>query len=190
VTLARLLRPQGRRGELLADLLTDFPEQLQNPAGVYLVAASATAPAPTVQRTVIESQWLPTGKNAGRIVLKFAGCDSINDAERLAHMQLMLPATERPPLDEDTFYVSDLIGSTLYDNDTPIGEVVDVEFATTPDGKTRLPDTAPLLCVHLLNTPEDTDPTLIPFVRAQLISVDTANHRIVMTIPTGLLDPN
>ena len=189
VALARLLRPQGRRGELLADLLTDFPEQLSSPAGVYLVAANAVAPPASATRTLVESQWLPTGKNAGRIVVKLAGCDSIDDAERLAHMQLMVPATERPALDADTFYVSDLIGSTLYNDETPVGEVVDVEFATTPDGKTRLPDAAPLLCVRLSGDTAETEPTLIPFVRAQLISVDTAAHRIVTRIPPGLLDP-
>jgi len=199
VALARLLRPQGRRGELLADLLTDFPEQLSNGAGVYVVAATAVAPEASATRTLVESQWMPTGKNAGRIVVKLAGCDSINDAERLAHMQLMVPATERPALDEDTFYVSDLIGSTLYNreanqeapgDETPVGEVVDVEFATSPDGKTRLPDAAPLLCVRLPSDTPETEPTLVPFVRAQLISVDTAAHRIVMQIPAGLLDPN
>jgi 16S rRNA processing protein RimM len=189
------LRPQGRRGELLADLLTDFPEQLGAPGGVYLVAAADAAPADSATRTLVESQWMPTGKNAGRIVVKLAGCDSISDAERLAHMQLMVPANERPALDEDTFYVSDLIGSTLYnreagDHETPIGDVVDVEFATTPDGKTRLPDAAPLLCVRLLADTAETEPTLIPFVRAQLVSVDTASHSIVMRIPTGLLDPD
>jgi 16S rRNA processing protein RimM len=188
VALARLLRPQGRRGELLADLLTDFPEQLGTAAGVFLVAAAAAAPAASATRTIVESQWLPTGKNAGRIVVKLAGCDSINDAERLAHMQLMVPATERPALDADTFYVSDLIGSTLYNDETPVGEVVDVEFATTPDGKTRLLEAAPLLSVRLANDTPETEPTLIPFVRAQLISVDTSAHRIVMRIPQGLLD--
>jgi 16S rRNA processing protein RimM len=186
---------------LLADLLTDFPEQLSTPVGVFLVAAGALAPAASAARILVESQWMPTGKNAGRIVLKLAGCDSINDAERLAHMQLMVPATERPALDEDTFYVSDLIGSTLYNQEpavdnpstpsreTPVGEVVDVEFATSPDGKTRLPDAAPLLCVRLPGDTAETEPTLIPFVRAQLISVDIAAHRITMRIPQGLLDP-
>ena len=188
VTLARLLRPQGRRGELLADLLTDFPEQLDNASGVYLVAANASAPAADAKRVAIESHWMPTGKNAGRIVLKLAGSDSINDAERLAHMQLMVPASERPALDEDTFYVSDLIGSTLYDRDTAVGEVVDVEFATSPDGKTRLAEAAPLLAVRLAGAPEDSEPILVPFVRAQLVSVDTAARRIVMQIPAGLLD--
>jgi 16S rRNA processing protein RimM len=188
VTLARLLRPQGRRGELLADLLTDFPEQLGNADGVYLVGENAEAPAADAARVVVESQWMPTGKNAGRIVLKLAGCDSINDAERLAHMQLMVPANERPALDEDTFYVSDLIGSTLFNGDTAVGEVIDVEFATSPDGKTRLADAAPLLSVRLAGAAEEAEPVLIPFVRAQLVSVDTENRRIVMTIPEGLLD--
>jgi 16S rRNA processing protein RimM len=189
VTLARLLRPQGRRGELLADLLTDFPEQLDNASGVYLVAANAEAPTSEARRIAIESHWMPTGKNAGRVVLKLAGSDSINDAERFAHMKLMVPATERPALDEDTFYVSDLIGSTLYDRDTPVGEVIDVEFATSPDGKTRLADAAPLLAVRLEDTAGDSEPILVPFVRAQLLSVDTASRRIVMQIPAGLLDP-
>jgi 16S rRNA processing protein RimM len=188
VTLARLLRPQGRRGELLADLLTDFPEQLANPAGLYLVAANAEAPAASAERVVIESQWMPTGKNAGRIVLKLPGCDSINDAERFAHMKLMVPATERPALDDDTFYVSDLIGSTLFDGDVAVGEVVDVEFATTADGKTRLAEAAPLLCVKVVGDAEDDEPLLVPFVRAQLVSVDTEARRIVMELPEGLVD--
>jgi 16S rRNA processing protein RimM len=188
ITLARLLRPQGRRGELLADLLTDFPEQLDNASGVYLVAANASAPASDAKRIAIESRWMPTGKNAGRIVLKLAGSESINDAERFAHMQLMVPASERPALDEDTFYVSDLIGSTLYDRDKPVGEVVDVEFATSPDGKTRLAEAAPLLAVRPAGVAEDSEPILIPFVRAQLISVDTVARRIVMQIPVGLLN--
>jgi 16S rRNA processing protein RimM len=194
VTLARLLRPQGRRGELLADLLTDSPEQLSSASGVYLVAANAEVPASDASRIIIESQWLPTGKNAGRIVLKLAGCDSITEAERFAHMKLMIPAAERPALDEDTFYVSDLIGSTLFDRDQPIGEVVDVEFATSPDGRTRLADAAPLLCVQLAGSAENTgsaddiEPLLIPFVRAQLLSVDIEARKIVMELPSGLVD--
>jgi 16S rRNA processing protein RimM len=188
VTLARLLRPQGRRGELLADLLTDFPEHLSAATGVFLVPAAAEAPPPGAARIVVESHWLPTGKNAGRIVLKFTGTDTINDAERLAHMKLMIPAAERPALDPDTFYVNDLIGCTVYDRENPIGEVIDVEFATTPDGRTRLPEAAPLLLVQLAATPE-TEPVLIPFVRTQLLSVDTATRRITMQLPQGLVEP-
>ena len=188
VTLARLLRPQGRRGELLADLLTDSPEQLQNPEGLFLIGADAETPSPVATRIIVESHWMPTGKNAGRVVVKLAGSDSISDAERFAGMKLMVPAAERPALDEDTFYVSDLVGSTLYDCEVVVGEVVDIEFATTPDGRTRLAEAAPLLAVRLVGSSENGELTLVPFVRAQLLSVDIAARRIVMEIPDGLLE--
>ncbi len=193
VTLAHLLRPQGRRGELLAELLTDFPDQLAAGCKAFLVPAQRTEPEAGAERVAIESSWLPTGKNAGRIVLKLAGCDSISEAERLAGARLIVPASERPTLDADTFYVSDLIGATLFDHtpagDTAVGEVVNLEFATTPDGKTRLTEAAPLLCVRLVGASPDTESALVPFVRAQLRAVDIQSGRIVMELPPGLLDP-
>lgn len=189
MTLARLLRPQGRRGELLADLLTGFPELLSNAGGVYVVLPGKSSPTPDAQRTRVESQWMPTGRNAGRIVVKLAGCDSISAAEALAQSALMVPADERPALDEDTFYVSDLVGCRLYDGaEKLVGEVVDVEFATSPDGRVRLEDAAPLLVVEREDAAEDDEPTLVPFVRAHLVSVDTEAKRIVMNLPEGLLD--
>jgi len=190
VALARLLRPQGRRGELLSDLLTDLDPDVQFAAGrqVALAAATASAPVADVVPTTIESFFLPTGKNAGRIVLKLAGCDSISEAELLAGRQLMVPAEELPALDSDTFYVADLIGCTLFNRSTPVGTVVDVQFAMSPDGKTRLPEAAPLLGIQLTNASPDDDPILIPFVLAHLVSVDLASKQIHMNLPEGLLD--
>ncbi len=189
-TLAHLLRPQGRKGELLCDLLTDLDPDTQFHTGrsVMLAAPKAPEPAANAVPVTIEGFFLPTGKNAGRIVLKLSGCDSISQAELLAGRQLMVPAEELPTLDPDTFYVSDLIGCTLFNGPTPIGEVVDVQFAMSPDGKTRLPDAAPLLGLHPANAPEDVDPILIPFVLAHLISVDLPAKRILMNLPEGLLE--
>jgi 16S rRNA processing protein RimM len=188
IALASLLRPQGRKGELLADLLTDLMDQFHEGRLVTLVKKDAQAPPPGAVPIAIEDHWLPVGKNAGRIVLKLAGCDSISQAELLAGQQVMVPAAELPDLDPDTFYVADLLGCMLFDGDHAIGTIVDVQFAMTPDGKTRLPDAAPLLCVeHPGTVGEDEDPLLIPFVRAHLESVDVAAKRIVMHLPEGLL---
>ena len=191
VALARLLRPQGRRGELLSDLLTDLDPSVQFAAGrqVTLAPAAAKTPAPSAAPIAIESFFLPTGKNAGRIVLKLAGCDSISEAELLAGRQLMVPAEELPALDTDTFYVADLIGCTLFNGPTPVGTVVDVQFAMSPDGKTRLPEAAPLLGIQLANAGPDDDPILVPFVLAHLKSVDLASKQIRMNLPEGLFDP-
>jgi 16S rRNA processing protein RimM len=185
LAVATLLRPQGRKGELLAEPLTDLEEMFSAGREVVLAAAGATPPVGAATRK-IEEQWFPTGKNAGRIVLKLSGCESINDAELLAGLQVVVPAEELPTLDGDTFFVGDLVGCAFFDGTTQAGTIVDVEFPTGPDGRTRLEDAAPLLAVELSGGGEQ-EAVLVPFVRAWLESVDIAARRVVMHLPEGLL---
>jgi len=189
--IARLLRPQGRRGELLADPLSDLPNLFAPNREVLLAPANSSAPAPNTLPLHIEEHFFPTGKNAGRVVLKLSGCDSISAAELLAGQQLFIPTNELPPLDPGTFFVGDLLGCTLYDTaspNAPAGTVVDVEFATAPDGRTRLEDAAPLLSVELASHP-NSEPILVPFVLAWIDTIDVAARRITMHLPEGLLTP-
>ena len=189
--IARLLRPQGRRGELLADPLSDLPGLFAPNRELLLAPANASAPNPHSLPVHVEEHFFPTGKNAGRVVLKLSGCDSINAAELLAGHQLFLPTADLPPLDPGTFFVGDLLGCTLYDAaspTTPAGTVTDVEFATAPDGRTRLEDAAPLLAIELPNQPPGTEPILVPFVLAWIDAIDIPGRRITMRLPEGLLD--
>lgn len=183
MAVATLLRPQGRRGEMLAEPLTDLSEIFSAGRPVVL-AAAGTQPKPESATRTIEDHWLPTGKNAGRMVLKLSGCDSIGEAEALAGLQVLVAATEMPTLDEDTFFVGDLLGCAFFDGEMQAGTIVDVEFPTGPDGRTRLEDAAPLLAVELAAGEE---PVLVPFVRAWLESVDLTAKRVVMHLPEGLL---
>jgi len=186
--VAVLLRPQGRRGELLADPLTDMPEIFA--AGRSLWPASPTADAPTADTSplTLEEHFFPTGRNAGRIVLKLSGCDSISAAEQLAHQQLFVPASDLPALEDGAFFVGDLIGCELFNGETVAGTITGVEFPTTPDGRSRIEDAAPLLALDLPNASADAEPTLVPFVHDWIDSVDLAAKRIVMHLPDGLLD--
>ncbi len=190
--IARLLRPQGRRGELLADPLTDLPEVFTPGRKVALAFAGVASPLPDQPALRVEQSWPPTGKNAGRIVLKLSGCDSITQAEALAGRDLLTPAADLPPLEPGAFFVAELLGCELYDGPVLAGTIVDVQFPTSPDGRTRLEDAAPLLAIQLPHpspTPEgpSPEPVLVPFVRAWLESVDLPARRIVMTLPPGLL---
>jgi len=171
VTLAHLLRPQGRRGELLAELLTDFPERFTGRV-VQLGAAEYT----------VESYFLPVGRNAGRVVLKFAGVDSINDAERFSGLDVTIAAEERAPLEENETYISDLIGCTVFDGEREIGVVDNVE---APQGSMEL-DLASTLVVKSTDGSEH----LVPFVKAFIVKIDTANKRIEMKLPEGLIGLN
>jgi 16S rRNA processing protein RimM len=180
--IARLMRPQGRRGELLAEPLTDLDEVFAEGRSVTFARKDSEEPSDEPARSLEES-WFPTGRNAGRIVVKLSGCESINDAELLAGRTLLIPRSEMPELDEDTFFVGDLIGCRFFDGETQAGTIADVEFPVGSDGK-RLEDSAPLLVVEIAGEEE---PALVPFIRAWLDEVDIEGKRVVMHLPDGLL---
>jgi 16S rRNA processing protein RimM len=186
IVLAQLLRPQGRKGELLAELHTDFPERFEDHRRVFLAAPGFSGGPEEARAAEVVSFWLPVGKNEGRIVLQFAGVDSISDAEAIAALEVIVPEEERLPLDEDSAYISELVGCSVYDGAAVVGVVEDVEFPTTADGGRRLTDAAPLLAVRSI----EGDEVLIPFAKAFLVTMDTAAKRIDMILPAGLVDVN
>lgn len=186
IALAHLLRPQGRKGELLAELFTDFPERFEERRQVFLAKPGFEGEASQARAAEVVAFWLPVGKNEGRIVLQFAGVDSINEAETLAGLEVLVPGDERVPLDDDAAYVSELIGCTVYDGATAVGVIADVQFPATADGSRRLDDAAPLLEVL---SPEGNE-ILIPFAKAFVDRVDTKVKRVEMTLPKGLLEVN
>jgi 16S rRNA processing protein RimM len=168
--LARLVRPQGRHGEILADLLTDFPERFAERKRLFLVS-SETSEAST-REVSLENQWM----HKSRIVMKFAGIDSIDEADTLRGLLVAIPASERAPLPDDSFYIGDLIGCEVFDlaSGKTVGVVEDVDRE------------AGLLEVKSADGHE----TLIPFAKAYLAKMDIAGKRIEMRLPAGLLEIN
>jgi 16S rRNA processing protein RimM len=186
IVLAHLLRPQGRKGEVLAELFTDFPERFEDQRRVFLAAPGFAGKEAEARPAEVVAFWLPVGKNEGRVVLQFAGIDTISDAESIAGRDVLVPREERLPLQDEAVYISELIGCTVYDGSKPVGVVADVQFAMTADGGRRLDDAAPLLEVESL----EGDEILIPFAKAFLVAVDTEAKRIDMTLPEGLIEIN
>ena len=186
VVLAHLLRPQGRKGEILADLFTDFPERFSDQPRVYLAKPGFDGKPSEAHETQVLAHWLPTGRNQGRIVLQFAGINSISKAELWAGTEVIIPAEERITLDDEANYISDLVGCTVYDGPVAVGVINDVQFPTTSDGTRRLEDAAPLLTV----SSSDGNEILIPYVKAFLVQLDVQKRRVDMKLPPGLLELN
>ncbi|HZY74329.1 MAG TPA: ribosome maturation factor RimM [Edaphobacter sp.] len=186
IVLAHLLRPQGRKGELLAELFTDFPDRFREHRQVFLAPSGFGGEEQQARPAEVLSFWLPVGKNQGRIVLQFAGVDSITRAEGLAGLDVLVRSEDRMPLDEDAVYTSDLIGCTVYDGAAAIGVIADVQFPATADGSRRLEEAAPLLEV----ISGDGEDILIPFAKAFLIGMDVKAKRVDMTLPEGLVEIN
>jgi 16S rRNA processing protein RimM len=133
------------------------------------------------------------------VVVKLAGTDSISSAELLAGRELLVLSSDLPPLEPDTWFVRDLIGCQLLDGANIVGEITGVEYPMSADGRTRLPDAAPLLevtgipgprsnsSISSTDTLSHAEPVLIPFVKAWLDSVDLNRKRLVMHLPPGLV---
>ena len=193
IAVAQLLRPQGRHGELLAELHADVALLIAG-CRLWVAAREDCLPFPDAARD-LESAWQPTGRNAGRIVLKLRGTDSISAAEALAGQFLLLPLSALPPLAPYTFRVRDLVGCALYDSDQHTGTVVDVQFPVAADGRTRLEDAPDLLVIEPVISAvqavaaaesAEMETVLVPFVQAWLLDLDLAAKRISMRLPPGL----
>jgi 16S rRNA processing protein RimM len=172
--LARIRHTQGRKGEVLSEILTDFPERFADRTTLTLLN-----PAGTPLRTVnLINHWL----HKGHIVLHFEGIDSITAAEALNGLIVAIPTAERAPLADDEFYISDLIGCTLIDcasgSEKEIGTITDVDRSSGP---------VPLLVLAPASGPKS-DEKLIPFAKAWLKHIDLPNHRLLMSLPEGLTD--
>lgn len=177
--LARVKRTQGRKGEVFAEILTDFPEKFVERRRLWLLREDASARGTeTVAREVeLVHHWL----HKGGVVLHFAGVDSISAAEELAGCVVAIPRSERAQLDEGDVYISDLIGCVLLDvagaEPVAIGEVEDVDRSAGP------------VAMLVVRGKSGSD-ILIPFAKDYLRRVDVDAKRVEMALPEGLIELN
>lgn len=165
VTIAKVVKTQGRVGEVAAELFTDFPEKFGDRKRLF-----ALRPDGSRRELEVEDFW----SHKGKIVLKFAGVDSINDAEALLGSEVQIAKRDRAALHADAAWISDLVGCTVTDRGKEIGVVADVRFGFGE---------APMLIVQAGKN-EWMVPYATPFITAQDFTV----RRIDMKLPAGLLD--
>jgi 16S rRNA processing protein RimM len=182
VWLARIKRTQGRKGEVFAEVLTDFPGKFSERRRLWLLKSSVAAGA-EVSDDGREVELVHHWMHKGGVVLHFAGIESISAAEELAGCLVAIPHAERAALDEGDVYISDLIGCTLVDvagaEPVVVGEIKDVD---------RSAGQVPILVV----TEPDrlNDEILIPFAKDYLRRVDVDAKRVEMALPEGLVELN
>ncbi|MBS1811534.1 MAG: 16S rRNA processing protein RimM [Acidobacteria bacterium] len=165
ISIARIARPQGIRGEVIADILTDFPDRFAELDEITITRGGAV-----LGVFKLENHWF----HKGRVVLKFVGYDDADKAETLRDASLVIRPDELVELDEDEYFVFDLEGCEVVTGDGHfVGTVARVEDYGA----------APLLAVK----GQDKE-ILIPLTHDICPEVDTANKKIVVIPPDGLLD--
>jgi 16S rRNA processing protein RimM len=165
VIIARAVKARGLKGEIVAELLTDFPDRFEELDELILVS-------PGGERTTkrLEDFWFQNT----RVVLKVAGYDDVDAAKGLVGFEFAVPEQDRVPLPADHYYDWELEGCTVKVGAESIGTVKSVmktggaEILVVADdgGKERL----------------------IPLADSIVVKVDTAGRTIVIDPPEGLLD--
>jgi 16S rRNA processing protein RimM len=165
VAVAKLARVRGLRGEIVADVLTDFPERFED-----LELVTAVLPDGKRQELKIEDFWFQ--KN--RIVLKFKNFNSIETAQPLIGAEICVSESEAVELEEDEFYDWELIDCAV---ETIDGDKIGAVREVMRTGGTE----------NLVVAGKAKD-YLIPFAETICVEVDIENKVIKVDLPDGLLD--
>jgi 16S rRNA processing protein RimM len=166
IIVARTVRARGLKGELVADLLTDFPERFEQISRLLGIGPSGE-----YEELQLENYWFQND----RVVLKFVGYDSIESANTLVGYELGLPEAERVQLSPDEFYDWELEGCSVeIENGSAIGNVREIMRTGGVE----------LLVVEDHTRREH----LIPMAESIVIEIDLSRRKIVIDPPEGLLD--
>ncbi len=166
VVVARVVRTRGLRGEVVADLLTDFPGRFE-----ALEDVIAIAPDGTRRSLQIEEHWF----QANRIVFKFGGYDSIDEAKELAGFQIAVPASDRIELPKDQFYEWELAGCRV---ETIDGESIGVVREVMRTGGVEI----------LVVAGDAGGEFLIPMAEEICVEIDVSRKLVRVNPPEGLLE--
>ncbi len=192
VLVARILRARGNKGEVAAEILTDFPERL-TPLREVFVGHPDSMNEP--RHLAVKSCWL-SQNHRGQAVFHFEDVDSISEAEKFRGLEVLLPFEQRVALPAGQYFVSDLIGCSVFETpaSTPVmssspcslseapallGTVRDVQFPGEEISGT------PLLEVETSG-----GEILIPLAVDICTKIDTGARRIDVILPDGLRDLN
>jgi 16S rRNA processing protein RimM len=205
LTLARVLRPWGRRGEVAAEVLTDFPQRLVKLREAWL---SDGRVAPHAVRVI------SCRIHLGQAIFHFAGTESIDDAERLRGLEVQVPLAERAPIGAGRYYISELIGCTVWEQAapappssgddasraagsasgvSPLGTVADVEridAAGVGGAGGAANSNAKTAESWVLAVATPRGELLIPLAAEICTRIDTVARRIEVRLPAGLAELN
>lgn len=165
IVVARAVRTRGLKGEIVAELLSDFPERFEQISSVFAVGSGE-------KKTLeLENHWFQND----RIVLKFAGYDDVEAAKSLIGFDFALPESERMTLSENEYYDWELEGCSVVIKDGPTLGIVRGVLRTGG--------------VELLAVEDDAAREhLVPMVESFVIKIDISRREIVIDPPEGLLE--
>lgn len=167
--VARIDSTHGLRGEVSAQLCTDFPERFGEIESIWVGPGA---------QPELAKLWRLDGwrLHKGKVLLKFDAVRDVDQARALAGHDVWIERRQAMELPEDTYYQDDLLGLEVFDTDgARIGEVEDILLTRGAD---------------VLMVRSDRGEILIPATSAICVLVDLEARKLVVEVPEGLLEVN
>ena len=162
INVGQIVGAHGIKGEVKVEVLTDFAAQrFAKGAKLYVEK----------KRTYMQVQ--SVRENKGLLLLKLAEVPDRNMAEELFHSYLQVSAEDRVDLPQNTYYHTDLLGLSVYENDVLLGELVDI-FATGAND------------VYVVKS--EKEEFLLPALKSVVKNIDLGAKRMDVEVPEGLRD--
>ena len=164
VSIGRIVKPRGVKGEFLVAPLTFSVERFDSVARVFIEVDGGT-------REFTIEHYRPYGS---MVIVKLSEINTPEDARLLKGRHLMVPEEESPPLPEGVYYYYQIIGMDVFTVDGAfVGRVTDIIETGSND-------------VYVVRDGDREH--LIPAVRDVIREIDTARKRIVISPEPGLLE--
>ena len=163
-SIARIVKRRGVRGEVAAELLTDFPERFSSLDVVRIFNGERE------YWEEIEKHWF----HKNRVILKFRGRDRPEEVEELIGGDVQVSEDQRISLPQDNYFHSDLIGCKVLEDEEVLGRV------------TGILETGAAGC-NLVVTMAEGREFMVPLVRKFVLKVDVGQMVIQVNLPSGLV---
>ena len=193
VLVARMLRARGNKGEVAAEILTDFPERLTRLREVFLGHPDDGKNEP--RRVSLKTCWL-SQNHRGQAVFHLEGVNSISQAEKFRGLDVLLPFEQRVALPAGQYFVSDLVGCSVFENPAvpPIVSSSPCSLGEAPSLLGTIRDVQfpgeEISGTPLLEVETSGGEILIPLAVDICTKIDTKARRIDVVLPEGLRDLN
>ena len=153
----------GIKGEVKVFPTTDSPERFKTLKNVVLETGKQQIP--------LEIAGVKFFKQF--VIVKFKGIDNINDIEKYRGMELFVSREDAVELEEDEFYIADLIGMKVVTEDEELGTLKDIMETGAND-------------VYIIDT-EKYGELLLPAIHDCILDVDVEENVMTVHLLDGLV---
>lgn len=161
--IGKIVNTQGVRGEVRILPSTDDIKRFEKLKDITIYKNDKTQ--------TLEIENIRYHKNF--VICKFKNIDTMDDGEKLRNYVIRITDEQAIPLEEDEYFIRDLIGIEVFENNIKLGEIYDVILTGAND-------------VYAVKT-DDKD-ILIPAIKQCILNIDMKNKKMEVKLLKGLVD--